>query len=295
MEIEDGEKTVTANPDSLEEKLVTPHEKGVPVKETDDTHEEPTDPASLRKQIGGLKAELSRRKGQADKVAVLESKIDELTQRLASNTVQPGKQVDAVSEAIDKLDDKALIDRQTDWEEELVESRISLSQAMDDTSKKEASDRVKWAKHVLGKIRVSLKDRVLSQMHQSINQRDNTAQIQNEVNTLFDTVSQRYPELADRQSELWKSAKDEYDTLPNTMRALGELGEIVAVAAAIGKNPALVTKNGNERKELLNELSTLSTRAPRGRTSADFTKGVNVESMSLPDFEKYIEKLKAGG
>lgn len=251
-------------------------------------------------QIKGLKAELSRRQGNADKVHELEVELARLQGELKAKPTT----TDPVVEAIQKLDDKDVFDRQTDWEAELSIATAKWERADENQNQdalRLAGERITRAKTMLSLLRREVMDRADRKHTTRVTQEKETQTITSELTGMYDAVAEAFPDFQTEDSELWKAGKEVYDANPTLMAKLGPAGEVVAAAMAIVKHPNLV-KGGDAatRKQVLKNIDkgfgkVLSTggASPSSSGKVDYSTAVG-SAEGLAKFEDMITKLKGG-
>lgn len=262
-----------------------------------DTNED-TDPVkALEAQVEGLKAELSRRRGNSERVEVLEQQLEEL--RIQA---KKGAENDAYAWVM-KLDDDDLVSKQTDWEDELADARARYGRAEeagDEKSLERHGQRILVAKKTLAAFRKEGLARVTRRQKEAVDTENEVNSIQEEITSMHSAVTEAYPDLLKQDTPLWKAGDQEFRSHPALMKRLGPLGEVVAAAMAIVKNPTLVQAKGVAagRKTVIDGLekavkSQLSTGASAPRVNA--APEINIDSQEgLARFEAMIAKLKGG-
>lgn len=289
----DEKDTATLDPEQVE-KLAD--SLGVPSESEPVSSDTPVPTQEEDTQVQALKAELARRKGQAAKVADLERQLERIQAQLAqaqqdTEAARRQSSQNTLEAAIAKLDDQTILTRQTDWEDELIDARVALYTAQQESEKKAAVDRIQWAKQVLAGLRRESQSRINHQVNQRLVEKDIRQTANQEISSLYESFSQQYPDLHNKDSALWKASNDEYLTHPTLMKSLGPLGEIVAIASAIGKNPDLVGRKASEK--LLDNLEQATRKGPSLKGSTSSVKGVpDYSSMPIDEFEKVVAKMK---
>jgi len=271
---------------------------------------EPTDekPESLKAQIRGLKAELTRRSGNADKVEELENQLNQLQGELKAVSARPAPaaQPDGLTEAIQKLDDKGVISKTVDWQDELAAARVKYDRAEetgDQTKLEQASQRIQHAKRVIGALTEEAQVRNERKTKQAEEFKTESVLINEELVEMYEVVNESFPDFQDTNSELWKAGNDEYLNHPTLMKRMGPSGEIVAAALAVIRNPELVkgTKGtAAARRDVISRLDKgISKALNAGASSPSTGRSVDYGAMmgggeNLAQFNAMVDKIKGG-
>ena len=246
-----------------------------------------TDPGKLQAQVNGLKAELKRVREQRqnpEELAKLNEKIANLQGRLEQLSKHPAEK------AAPTYTDEQLIGMQTDWQEVLADAKA-----------KDDADRTAQAKHQLSLINKELHQRAIDggqAKGQATTERDGLVQ---EATSLYEEALTLFPDLNDKESELWKAANTEYTKRPRFMKALGPYADAIAVSMAIAKNPKLIgtgdeAKAGKEaRKQLLDTIEKTADKALlKGSGSATSTQKFDFSTATATDVQAIADRIKRG-
>jgi len=277
-----------------------------PVIETPDATDEKPD--TLKAQIRGLKAELTRRTGNAEKVEELENQLNQLQGELraVNSRPAPAPPVDGIQEAISKLDDRGVISKTVDWQDELAAARVKYDRAeeLGDTAKLEqASQRIQHAKRVISALTEEAQTRYEKKTQQAETLKGEAVLINEELVDMYEAVNEAFPDFQDKDSELWKLGNEEYLSHPTLMARMGPSGEVVAAAMAILRNPELVkgTKGtAATRRDMLSKIDKGMSKALQGGASSPSTgRTIDYGSMtesgsSLAQFNAMVDKIKGG-
>lgn len=276
------------------------------VSEKGEVEKQDDSPDALKAQIRGLKAELTRRSGNADKVGELESQLQDLQEQLKVVQAQPKPQPDSLAEAISKLDDKGVIAKLTDWQDELAAARAKYERAEEngDTAKLElAQQRITHAKRVLSALNEETQARQERKAQQAEEARSEASTINEELVDMYEAVNEVFPDFQDPESELWKAGNDEFNKHPKLMARMGPAGELVAAALAIVRNPKLAPGKGNAaaRRDVLSKIDKGLSKALAGGAASPSTGrtvdwGAAVSTGdNLAQFNATVDKIKGGG
>jgi len=269
--------------------------------DTDEGAENDESPEKLKARVRGLQAELSRRKGNADKVNELELQLAKIQGQLEQAN-KPSKGDTTLEDAIRKLDDKGLITKQTDWEDDLADARARYASAEergDDTAMSKHGQRIAYAKHVLSSIRTETLERSVNRQKQAEVEKNEADAVRTEFDEMYKAVNTEYPDFQDKESDLWKAGDKEYRSHPEMMRRLGPVGEVVAAALAIIKNPQLVQRSeASARRDVVGKLEKSVKKALSTGGGAPSTGRTVVPSIDsadgLAEFNRLIDKIKGG-
>lgn len=302
-----AEASLSIKPDTS----ATESEKGV-TKESpsseDTTDEKPTtdddtlDPAALKNSIRGLKAELSRVRNQRSSS---ESEASDLKERLARmegrlEELKGSQQSTSAQDSIKRLNEEKLLDMDTAYEDELADARAVARLAERDGDTEgvaKANQRIMQARQMRTLIKAEVNRRAEEKANSRKTASEEETSLSSELETLFADVYQAAPELTDKNSEIWKAGQAEYKKLPTLTKKLGPLGDLIATAAAIAKNPGLVSKKVTEK--VLNDIEQVAEKAfQKGGTAPKV--GVRSGPISInnakdvADFEDMVRNVKTG-
>lgn len=279
-----------------EDKLSKPDEDATDdedVEQASDDDDDDDSPETLKRRIAGLKAELSRRKANAEKLEKLEAQIQELQKKPSESTQTEAEKFFA------KLSDDELLSRHTEWEDELADARAALRMAERDEDAKEVAkqqQRVNHAREVLTLFKKEESARVKQSSQKERDHQTEVEAIQAEAESMYEMVIEAYPEFEDKNSKLWKEGDAQYRAHPRLMKQLGPLSQIVATALAIVKSGS----PGAPREKILKNVEDGVRRAlkPGGRATPK-EKPAPTFNVDTPqgrmEFEALVAKLKGGG
>ena len=252
-------------------------------------------------QIAGLTKELSRVRKDRNASS---QEVQELRERLAQvqGTLEGLKttQAGTNTNTLERFSEDDLVQGQGEWEDAFLEARDMLNQARKDGNSElagKAEQAVSVARRTLQAIRKELLVRTKEATAAQSRVQSETDKVMAEVGALYTDARENFPELQDKDSDLWQAGKSEYDNHATMMRALGPLGELVAVAMAVAKNPTLVkgAEKSQGRRELLNEIDTKAEKALFRGSPKDKSKGApDFSRLSPSQFDSMIERIKTG-
>jgi chromosome segregation ATPase len=268
--------------------------KGIPAKDTQD--EDEVDVTKLQNQLRGLKAELTRVRDQrshsTNEATELRDRIAKLEGRLEERKTSSGPSLESVS-------DDRLVDLEVAYADELADARALAHQATaqdDKAGLAEASKRITSARDILKQLKVENRRREEVRVASRQGAVDESKSLQGELEDLYTEMFKAIPELADANSEIRKAGQKEYEKLPTLMKKLGPLGEMIATAAAIAKNPAMSGKKQTEK--VLENIEKAADKAfSRGAApqAGSVPFHVNVNSREgVNQFEEMVRKVKLG-
>lgn len=285
--------------DSAPQTKVEPPKTDVETPSSGDEGDE-TDEEDIPAQIAGLTKELARvrkdRNSSAQEVQTLRERLAQVQGTLEGLS----KSQPPTDQPLVKFSDDDLVQGQGEWEDALLEARDAARQARrdgDNATATRAEQAVSVARRTLQAIRKELLGRAKQTGADQARAQSDNSRVEAEIRDLYTAANQNFPELADKESDLWQAGKEEYDAHSRMMQALGPLGELVAVSMAVAKNPALVrgAKKGETRRELLSELDTKVEKALYKGTSKGKPKSApDFSRMSASEFDGMIEKMKLG-
>ena len=300
---EKAESNLTVKQDTSTEETETGVKKESPstetkVEDTDDTDDLDT----LKNSIRGLKAELSRVRSQrtdsATEAFALKERLARMEVRL--DELKSSKQSDSALDSVKRLNDEKLLELDTAYEDELADARAVARLAERDNDTEgvaKANQRISQARQMRTLLKAELTRRGEQRASQSKSASEEEATLNTELETLFTDIYKVAPELSDKNSEIWKAGQAEYRKLPTLTKKLGPLGELIATASAIAKNPQLLSKKATEK--VLNDIENIADKAfqkggtaPKaGVKSNDFS--IN-NAADLADFEAKVRAVKMG-
>lgn len=256
----------------------------------------------LESQIKGLKAELARKSGQADKVEELENQLQFALGRLEEISTKGASKDDPFTEAVKEAPEKTLILKQVDWEDELADARARLVRAEetgDERAIDKATQRIQAARRSLSIIRTELVERSDRKSQDNINQQNEATKIHNELEAMYTAVEEKFPDFQDPESELWQAGNAEFKAHETLLRKLGPAGEIVAAAMAIIKRGGTEKGAAEVRKQTIRKIDAGLTKALQAGAGSPSTGGNaqahNVSNAEgLANFNAYIDKIKGG-
>lgn len=302
---EKGEASLTVKQDTTTEESETGVKKESPsteakVEEPDDTDTEDLD--TLKNSIRGLKAELSRVRGQRTHS---ETEASDLKERLARmegrlEELKGSQQSTSAQDSLKQLDETKLLELDTAYEDELADARAvaRLAERDGDTDGvAKANQRINHARQMRTLIKAETAKRVENKAIAKRSASDEESALGGELESLFTDVYKAAPELADKNSEIWKAGQEEYRKLPTLTKKLGPLGELIATAAAIAKNPHLISKKTTEK--VLSDIESLVEKGfQKGGTAPK--AGTKVSNFNLNNqqdvasFEEMVRNVKTG-
>lgn len=258
-------------------------------------------PEKLKARIRGLQAELTRRKGNADKVNELELQLARVQGQL--ETINRGEKNKTIEAAVRELDDKALVSKKVDWDDELADARARYARAeeLDDKSAmREQAGRIKYAKDVLAAIEFESADRRDRKQTEADAVKSEQTRLKSELEGMYSTLEENFPDFQDQTSDLWKAGDAEFRANPTMMKKLGPAGEVVAAALAVLKNPHLIGQRSEAeaRREVVGKLEkgvkkALSTGAASPSTGRMVTPRVET-GEGLAKFNELVDRIKGG-
>lgn len=300
---EKGEASLSVKPDTSVEESETGVKKESPsteskIDESDDTD----DLDALKNSIRGLKAELSRVRGQRTDSATEASELKERLARMEGrlDELKSSRQSDSAQDSLKRLDDTKLLELDTAYEDELADARAVARLAERDGDTEgiaKANQRISQARQMRTMLKAEVTRRGEARASQTKTASEEEALLNTELEALFTDVYKVAPELSDRNSEIWKAGQAEYRKLPTLTKKLGPLGELIATAAAIAKNPQLLSKKATEK--VLSDIESITDKAfQKGGTAPKAgVKTGNVvinNAKDVEDFEAQVRAIKMG-
>lgn len=267
-----------------------------------DAEDNESDVDALKHSIRGLKAELSRVRNQRSSSEAESSDLKERLARMEGRLeeLKGTSHSSSAADSIRRLDDHKLIEMDTAYEDELADARAVARLAERDGDTEgvaKANQRISQARLMRNLIKGEKDRRGDEKADTRKSANEEQTQLTSELEGLFADMYKTAPELADHESELWKAGQAEYRKLPALTKRLGPLGELIATAAAIAKNPTLLSKKATEK--VLDEIERVAEKsfqkggtAPKAGTKTD---SYNLNSPAdMQSFEEQVARIKRG-
>jgi hypothetical protein len=243
----------------------------------------------LQAKIKGLEAELGRRKGNADKIAQLESELEKV--KAQREQTESGDDASRLASAIERLSTDALLEKKTEFMDEMADARADLKAAEREGDLKvqqEAAMRILRARKIIVQLDKALIGRNKAELDKATTEAATLKKLKEQSDSLITDAYEMLPDLMkdgkpNEQSEVWKAGDAEFRKRPELMASLGPFGELVSLAYALLKNPSLIPGGkADTRKELLTELE--------NKTSKAFIKGsaAPTKKEAVPDYETMV-------
>jgi hypothetical protein len=295
-----------AEPDKPDKPEAAKKEVDEPDEDEPDKEEIPGDDiGNLKRKVSGLQAELTRtrkqKSGSAEEVALLRERMADTEGQL--KVLRENKTTSTIEDKLSKLTDDQLADNKIAWEDEHVDARLVARLAEkenDPTAIKEANARIAAARQALKLYENEGKRRDKAEAASGANAKDEQAGMATEIETLFTDLYTAAPDLQDKTSTIWKAGQKEYSALPRLTKALGPLGELIAVATAIAKNPQLIGKKviSAETGKVLEAIEKGADKAFQkggAAPSVSFKPVTSINSQAdLSSFEEQVRNIKRG-
>jgi len=270
-------------------------------KEKDDDGDE----GDLDARVKALKKELKRvrdnKREDEERVAKLQEEISSLKTEMQKAKAAPaGDERGRIQAALDKLSEDQLDSTLIDWEDELADARSKLTLAEDkeDEAKIEAAKaRISKARIVLAMAKSTLKEKTRQASDQKAGADAEKDAIAKEIDQIFKTYVENFPDLEDQESKLWIAGNEMFNKHPALMKRLGPIGQLVAVSLAVSADPKLIGKDASKvRKDLLHNIEEAAHKSLlTGGKGGGKGKAPAVDVNNMEAFEAYIEKVKSGG
>lgn len=305
-----AEPTKKPKPVAKEE---APHEEEEPEAEQPDEEkatgddEDSDDVETLKRRLGGLKAELTKvrkqRTSASDEGLALRERIASLEGEMkAFRAIDEKKAQDSIESKLQGLGDEQLTDARIAWEDERADARALARLAERDGDREavqEANKRISDANHMLKLYAVEQDRRTSDKVFKKEAANKAEFDMKTELDALVTSSLEIAPELGDQNSKIWKAAKAEYDKSPKLMSQLGAIGELFAFAQAVLKNPDLISRGSKTKVDnVLDDLEKATTKsfrssnAPRvGASKQDYSIH---NARDLADFEAEVLRMKRG-
>lgn len=234
---------------------------------------------TLTAKVAALEKELARVRGA--KRDERDEEVVKLRERLAK---MEGRLESAKSDGhkpIAEYEDTELLAFKHRWDDVLDQAREGGD-----------SDKVKLAKANIRAIEQAL----LNRGKPKVESDEQTEDARKELAAIYEETLKDVPDLGDRNSELWKAAKEWHDAHPALMSRLGPLGDMMAVAKVVMKRPDLMKDVAKAaRKDILSNIEKATDKAIKAGGGSPDLKGVpDFANMTTEEFEKVEHRMMAG-
>jgi TolA-binding protein len=312
-EAKETTQTTEEKPAEIDVKALFPDPKAptdktdVKQADTSSSEEKVESPEDMKAQVEALTKELARvRKGKAEsssEVQELREQLAELRGRVEGSS-KGSTDTQTEENRLAKYNDEQLIQGQTEWEDAAYDAREAMKRARTDNDEDAYAKAAKAstvAKNTLNAIRKELLERTKRVGAEQAQAQTEKQELVSEISGLYENAYQSFPELKDKESELWKAGNEVFNRHPKLMKSLGPLAELVATGIAITENPKLVPSNEGKgekkaRKELLEEINERAEQSLiKGRGTPNKKTVPDFEAMPKDQFDGLVHKLKMGG
>ena len=290
---ETAEKEPGSAPDEVETEKES-DEKEDPSKEEDKDESEPASVKALRKELKRVRA-ANREKDE--KLESLEAKVNQLAEK--SDTKELSEK-DRQVVKLTKMSDTDFKRVSNEWRDELVDAtaKLHVAQARGDAEAEEsAKQRVARAKVAQDLLDEAKEKRAEVTVRSKEKEDEERGHIEESLAAIQDDFLKTLPALKDHESEAFKAGEREYNRHRALMQKMGPMGQMLAVALAIIRNPKLVGRDAvAARKELINNVEEAASKAlDTGVKGGTKGKGIQMPEPGTQSFEDFIERLKSGG
>lgn len=295
---ESAEETAEKDPESASDEAETEKEsdeKEESSKEEDTKDEsEPASVKALRKELKRVRA-ANREKDE--KLESLEAKVNQLAEK--SDTKELSEK-DRQVVKLTKMSDPDFKRVSNEWRDELVDAtaKLHVAQARGDAEAEEsAKQRVARAKVAQDLLDEAKEKRAEVTVRSKEKEDEERGHIEESLAAIQDDFLKTLPALKDHESEAFKAGEREYNRHRALMSKMGPMGQMLAVALAIIRNPKLVGRDAvAARKELINNVEEAASKAlETGVKGGTKGKGIQMPEPGTQSFEDFIERLKSGG
>jgi hypothetical protein len=263
------------------------------------------DIGNLKDQVTGLQAELSRvrkqKTGSIEEASSLKERIADMEGQIKVLREKPAAPATpTLSDRMKDLPQEAVTSNYVAWTAELSDAQMEAklaSRDRDPDALREAQGRVATATKMLEAYETEKDRRATEKVTKQTTVSEEHKGVASDLDTLFSSVYKAVPEMQVKDSPIWKAGQTEYNALPHLMKQLGPMGELIAFAAAIAKNPTLVGKKVTT--QVLDNIEKAADKAfqkggaaPSGATFKPVT-AINSQA-DLLSFEEQVRRVKGG-
>ena len=295
---ESAEETAEKDPESASDEAKTEKEsddKEESSKEEDTKDEsEPSSVKALRKELKRVRA-ANREKDE--KLESLEAKVNQLAEKADTKELS---EKDRQVVKLTKMSDTDFKRVSNEWRDELVDAtaKLHVAQARGDGEAEEsAKQRVARAKVAQDLLDEAKEQRAEVTVRSKEKEDEERGHIEESLAAIQDDFLKTLPALKDHDSDAFKAGEREYNRHKALMSKMGPMGQMLAVALAIIRNPKLVGRDAvAARKELINNVEEAASKAlETGVKGGAKGKGIQMPEPGTQSFEDFIERLKSGG
>jgi len=232
-----------------------------------------------------------------EKLESLEAKVNQLAEK--SDTKELSEK-DRQVVKLTKMSDPDFKRISNEWRDELVDAtaKLHVAQARGDAEAEEsAKQRVARAKVAQDLLDEAKEKRAEVTVRSKEKEDEERGHIEESLAAIQDDFLKTLPALKDHESEAFKAGEREYNRHKALMAKMGPMGQMLAVALAIIRNPKLVGRDAvAARKELINNVEEAASKAlETGVKGGTKGKGIQMPEPGTQSFEDFIERLKSGG
>lgn len=241
------------------------------------------DESSLADKVSALEKELARvRSAKRDE---RDEEVVKLRERLAKMEGKLESSASGDRKSIKDYQNKELLAFKHQWDDVLDQARDSGD-----------AEKVKTSKANIRAIEAELMDRGNPKTPASDPSSDDLEETRKELAAIYEETVKEVPDLADKNSELWKACKVWHDAHPALMKQLGPLGDMMAVSKVMIQQPELLKGLAvAARKEVIGNIEKATRQAIKsGGGATGVTAAPNFSAMSSDEFDKLEQRVMAG-
>lgn len=302
----DAPKDEAAKEEKVEEPSTEETGEETPVEETEDeaspaTEEEKEAEKSDDPKLKALAKELKRvralNKERDASLSIVTQKLEVLEKKVSAAPLTADDQM--VAKLVEMTDEK-FADLNVRWSDELADAKaeyVVAKERGDEALTEKSLRRIETAKRATELFTKAVSSRATKKAEAENVGKAEVAAIATELDSIKKAYDTAFPELSNTKSPIFKAGLNEYKANPKLMEKLGPIGELVATALAIIKNPKLVGRDPSAvRKELVTNLEETVSTALKTAGGVGSSKGGKASAIpqfkDLTDFNEYIERIK---
>jgi hypothetical protein len=263
------------------------------------------DIGNLKEQVTGLQAELSRvrkqKTGSVEEASSLKERIADMEGQIKVLREKPvTSATPTLADRMKELPAEAVTSNHVAWTDELTDARVEAKLAArdrDPEALREAQARIANATKMLEAYEKEKDRRADEKVTSKQSVDEDRKGVATDLDTLFSSVYKAVPDMQVKDSAIWKAGQVEYQALPHLMKQMGPMGELIAFAAAIAKNPTLVGKKATS--QVLENIEKAADKAFQkggaAPSGASFKPVTAINSQAdLVSFEEQVRRVKGG-
>ena len=228
----------------------------------------------------------------ADQDPVEQAKQKEID-RLRAKTRAQAEQLDAVSHKMTELETRQEIANSND--EDLIRHEVGWQNVLDRALASDNEEGAKTAKDVLIKIKLAQHQRLKQGVRQEQTDVQKSEAVQKHYQDMEKVAYEAFPELKDENSPIYQAASEQYRQYAALFSEMGVMGDGMALAMAIIKNPALASSKVTQNMaSQMNQVAESAMRKGASSVSHSHQGKRDFTNEPRAEMERFIEMARGG-